>query len=96
MLNEIIKEVRKSVIFVDTGTKFGTGFLIGEDGLAVTCCHVVETASRGLVSGGIAGVFNERSVGYDLSNFTIKRTERCHDLALIKIDGGPFKKLNID
>ena len=35
LLNELIKEVRKSVIFVRAGTKFGTGFLISEDGLAV-------------------------------------------------------------
>jgi len=67
-----------------------------EDGLAVTCRHVVETASGGLVSEGIAGIPDEKTVGYNPSEFTVKRTERCHDLALIKIAGGPFKKLNLD
>ena len=96
MLNELIKEIRKSVILVTTGSKVGTGFLISEDGLAVTCCHVVETASGGIVPGGIAGILDEKTVGYTLSEFTVKRTERCYDLALIKISGGPFEKLNLD
>ena len=63
MLNEIIKNVRKSVIFVNAGRKFGTGFLISEDGLAVTCSHVVETDSGGFVSGGIAGIPDKKTVG---------------------------------
>jgi serine protease Do len=62
------------------GTAQGSGFLISEDGYAVTNNHVVEHASSVEVSTDDGTTHTAKVVGTD------PRT----DLALIKIDGGRF------
>jgi serine protease Do len=62
------------------GTAQGSGFLISEDGYAVTNNHVVEKASTVEVTTDDGKTYNAKVVGTD------PRT----DLALIKIDGGNF------
>jgi len=96
MLNELIKEIRKSVILVRAGSKVGTGFIIDEQGLAVTCRHVLDTPSGGVVGAGIALVPDKKTVGYNPVPFSVKKTEGFFDLGLIELAGGPFEKLNLD
>lgn len=62
------------------GTAQGSGFLISEDGYAVTNNHVVEKASTVEVTTDDGKLHTAKVVGTD------PRT----DLALIKIDGGSF------
>ena len=62
------------------GTAQGSGFLISEDGYAVTNNHVVERASTVEVTTDDGKTHTAKVVGTD------PRT----DLALIKIDGGSF------
>jgi len=62
------------------GTAQGSGFLISEDGYAVTNNHVVEHASTVEVSTDDGKTYTAKVIGTD------PRT----DLALIKIDGGRF------
>jgi serine protease Do len=67
------------------GTAQGSGFMISEDGYAVTNNHVVEKASTVEVTTDDGKTHSARVVGTDA------RT----DLALIKIDGGRFPYVSL-
>ncbi len=67
----------------DVSTKFsptasGTGFFVTDDGLVVTCAHVVKGASQVRVSTS-AGMVDAKVVGTDIAN----------DLALLKVGVQP-------
>jgi len=95
-LSKLIREIRKSVFYINTGIKAGTGFFIDEQGLAVTCCHVVENASKTIIPEGNAYVLEPNSVHYKPAKFKVKKTERANDLAIIEVEQGPFERLRLD
>ena len=97
MLSDLVREIRKSVIYINSGLKVGTGFFIDERGLAVTCRHVLENVDRtGIIKDGLAHVLEPHSIHYKPSKFNVKRTDGTYDIAIIEVEGGPFESLRID
>lgn len=63
----------------------GTGFFVTDDGYLVTNHHVVDGAA-------MLGI---RAADGKLYRATLARTDQANDLALLKVDGGPFKAISI-
>jgi len=87
---DLVKLAEPSVVRIETPTGVGTGFIVSEDGYVVTNNHVVlgrlnrpaTTVSVGLSDGSVV---DGRVVG----------TDPRSDLALVKIEGGPYKALKL-
>ncbi len=87
-VTEIVKRAEPAVVRIETGGGVGTGFIVTSDGYIVTNNHVVEGSS------GIAA----RTVNVTLSDGDrvagqVIGTDPRSDLALVKIDGGPYSPL---
>jgi S1-C subfamily serine protease len=87
---DLVKLAEPSVVRIETPTGVGTGFIVSEDGYLVTNNHVVlgrlnrpaTTVSVGLSDGSVV---DGRVVGTDVRS----------DLALVKIEGGPYQALKL-
>lgn len=75
--------VQDTVVTIFAGDGFGSGFLISRDGYILTNSHVVETAKS---------VRIKMNAGSEIIGQVI-RSDRRHDIALIKIDGANLKAL---
>ncbi|MGD9934959.1 MAG: S1C family serine protease [Dehalococcoidia bacterium] len=87
-VTEIVRLAEPAIVRIETGGGVGTGFIVSADGYLVTNNHVVEGAN------GVAA----RTVNVTLSDGdripgTVVGTDPRSDLALVKIDGGPYSPL---
>lgn len=87
-VTEIVKLAEPAIVRIETGGGVGTGFIVTSDGYLVTNNHVVEG------SNGVAA----RTVNVTLSDGarvagTVVGVDPRSDLALVKIEGGPFTPL---
>lgn len=87
---EVVRLAEPSIVRIATGTGVGSGFIVSEDGYIVTNNHVVAN------SAGVAA----RQVQVTLSDGTILTanvvgTDPRSDLAILKIDGGPYQALKL-
>jgi S1-C subfamily serine protease len=85
---EVVDLAEPSIVRIESGSGVGTGFLVSSDGYIVTNNHVVEGG------GGVA----LRTVSVTLSDGEVLAaqvvgTDPRADLALLKIDGGPYQAL---
>jgi len=87
-VTDIVKLAEPAIVRIETGGGVGTGFIVSKDGYIVTNNHVVEGGN------GVAA----RTVNVTLSDGgrvagTVVGTDPRSDLALVKIDGGPYSPL---
>lgn len=87
---EVVRLAEPSIVRIATGTGVGSGFIVSEDGYIVTNNHVVAN------SAGVAA----RQVQVTLSDGTVLTanvvgTDPRSDLAILKIDGGPYQALKL-
>ncbi len=73
---EIIRKVKPSVVYIETGNKIGSGFIIDSSGIILTNAHVVQGKNSATVTLSDGSMHNGTVLG---------RNEDI-DLALIKID----------
>jgi S1-C subfamily serine protease len=76
-VTELIEAVEPSVVWIRTNRGSGSGFVIDESGLIVTCYHCIEHASGGRV------VFRDKS---EAPIVGVRRVAPERDLAVIQID----------
>ena len=76
-LEEVIDNVRLSVVQIEAGVSGGSGFILEEDGLVVTNAHVVGNRRKVKVWSSIGSSYDAEVVGLDVDT----------DLAVVKIDG---------
>lgn len=84
----VAEEGLPSTVLIYTGSSFGSGFVISEDGYIVTNHHVISSA----ISRGEVKVSFKSGKEYTA---TIIGSSENDDLAVLKIDGGVFKPVKI-
>ena len=89
-VQDLVKLAEPSIVRIETGGGVGSGFIISEDGYLVTNNHVVLSRT-GAVSRTVNVTLSD---GSNVSG-TVVGTDSRSDLALVKIEGGPFKALKI-
>ncbi|MDR2752463.1 MAG: trypsin-like peptidase domain-containing protein [Clostridiales bacterium] len=89
--NLFFKSCESALLYIEAyrmhGTAMGTGFLINENGLALTCAHVVAGANNIRARLRIVG----RPGGdYTFHVCKVLKIDNVVDLALLELDGGNF------
>ena len=85
---DVVDLAEPSIVRIESGTGVGTGFLVSSDGYIVTNNHVVE----GRAGVSLPTVSVTLSDGEVVSGQVVGTDERA-DLALVKIEGGPYQPL---
>jgi S1-C subfamily serine protease len=87
---DLVELVTPAIVRIESGGGVGTGFIVDGAGYIVTNNHVVESANLT----GLGTVNVTLSDGEILSG-TIVGTDPKADLALVKIEGGPYHALEL-
>ena len=74
------------------GTGFGSGFLLTSDGYAITCNHVIDSASRVRARIRIPGRLGDEDSWH---NVHVVRADPKADLALLKLEGENFPVMSM-
>ena len=83
---------QSAVLHIEANGSTGTGFLISEDGYALTCAHVVENVTE-IYAAVVAGDGYKKDSGregfevYDVSYGEVVYVNKQLDIALIKMEG---------
>ena len=83
--SEVVSKVSPSVVSVMSKMGRGSGVILSSDGYMVTCSHVVGRQDGVKVGLGEDKSFEAKVVGQDPYS----------DVALLKIDGGSFKPIQL-
>ena len=89
---DIGREFMNSVVLVQSDSGSGSGFVVGSEGYVVTCEHCVPPRGEVRVS------YRTPVAGQPLTKpavATIVKTDRAHDLALLKIAAGKLKPVRL-
>lgn len=82
-VQQMLKRAKQSVVLVQAGNGYGSGFLIREDGLVLTNYHVIRNASVITVR-----LYDGKEVHADLLRFSL-----AGDLALLNLPGKGYAPL---
>jgi S1-C subfamily serine protease len=85
---EVVRLAEPSVVRIATGGGVGSGFIVSEDGYIVTNNHVVASSTGAAVS-QVQVTLSDGSV----VTGRVIGTDPRSDLAILKIDGGPYRAL---
>jgi S1-C subfamily serine protease len=85
---ELVEFAEPSIVRIETGGGVGSGFIVDEAGYIVTNNHVVQGAA-GLASATVNVTLSD---GTRLAGRVVGTDPRS-DLALVKIEGGPYRAL---
>ena len=87
---EVVELAEPSVVRIESGGGVGSGFIVDEDGYIVTNNHVVQGAT-GQDQGTVQVTLSD---GEELVGQVVGTDPRA-DLALVKIEGGPYETLEM-
>ncbi len=88
------KDYTKAIVFLVVesfeGKSTGTGFLITEDGYAVTNAHVVENATK------VTAMLSVEPEKHTFVCASVVSVDKAHDAAIIKLEGNGYNYCQID
>ncbi len=87
----IIETVISSVVTVKTDFGQGTGFIIHDEGFIVTNAHVLADSFGGLAPNIRIITYQQQIINADFVGYN-----STFDIALLKIEGSPYKPLNLE